>query len=239
VNDEREFIRMTLSERVQHLLIMLSFVMLAVSGFALHFPNTRVGQITVAALGGPAGRALTHRIAAGVMIGTVLYHFGTLIYSAVANWQQLRERGIFSVPMVFNKQDLADIRQNLAYYLRATDRPARYGKYSYVEKIEYWSLLWGVVIMSLSGLVLWFPFRALLFLPGWVINLSLVVHSYEASLAVLAIVVWHWYHVHLSPDHFPMSQVWITGRMSASEMKKHHPLEYERLTGEPAEDEEA
>jgi cytochrome b subunit of formate dehydrogenase len=86
--------------------------------------------------------------------------------------------------------------------------------------------------MVLSGFVLWFPFKTLTILPRWIVNASLVVHSYEAALAILALVVWHFYTVHLSPDHFPMSPVWITGKMSTEEMKEHHPLEYERLMQE-------
>jgi cytochrome b subunit of formate dehydrogenase len=130
--------------------------------------------------------------------------------------------------MVWNVKDIADIKQSVRYYMGADNEPPKYGKYSYVEKVEYWSLLWGTVVMILSGLFLWFPFT----LPSWLVNAALIVHSYEAALAVSAIVVWHMYTVHLSPDHFPMSWTWINGKMSAEEMKEHHPLEYDRLIRE-------
>jgi len=225
---------MTLNERIQHLLIVVSFLTLAISGFPLAFPGAGWAKLIVAALGGPAGRAKVHRVAAAVMIAVVIYHILGIVISGIRHRRTLRERGISSIPVMFTRKDLADLRQNLAYFVHAVDEPPKYGKYSYIEKMEYWALLWGVVVMTLSGLILWFPFKALMSLPRWVVPVSLVVHGYEAALAVLSIVVWHWYHVHFAPGHFPMNWVWITGKISEEEMKEHHPLEYERLVREPA-----
>jgi cytochrome b subunit of formate dehydrogenase len=116
--------------------------------------------------------------------------------------------------------------------LRKSRPPA--GKYDWIEKFEYFAVVWGTIVMVVSGLALWFADAILRVAPLWVIDVAKVVHRYEAILAILSVVVWHMYTVHFRPGVFPMSRVWLDGRISRSQMIHHHPLEYERLTGRTA-----
>jgi len=105
----------------------------------------------------------------------------------------------------------------------------RFGRYNFIEKFEYLAVGWGSVIMIGTGVLLWAPHVSLMFLPKWVMDIAFAVHSWEAILAFLAIIVWHMYNVHVNPAVFPMSRVWLTGRISLHELRENHPLEYERL----------
>jgi cytochrome b subunit of formate dehydrogenase len=100
-----------------------------------------------------------------------------------------------------------------------------------VEKFDYWAVYWGIVIMVGSGLLLWSPELAMRYLPKYALDIAQAVHSDEALLAAAAIIIWHFYNVHFNPECFPMNWAWLTGRISRKRMRKHHPLEYERLLG--------
>ncbi len=96
----------------------------------------------------------------------------------------------------------------MLYHMGKSDRKPDFDKYDYTEKIEYWALIWGTVIMALTGFILWFPTSFIQFLPQWTITVAETVHYYEAWLATLAIVVWHLFFVMLHPDEYPMSMTW-------------------------------
>jgi cytochrome b subunit of formate dehydrogenase len=126
-------------------------------------------------------------------------------------------------------QDLRDAAQMVRYWLgRSAHRPA-FDRFGYVEKIEYWALVWGSLIMTATGFALWFENISLRYLPKWGLDLATVVHYYEAWLATLAILVWHFYWVIFNPAVYPMSLVWLTGRLSEEEMAHEHPRELDRL----------
>ena len=121
-------------------------------------------------------------------------------------------------------QDVRDAMQMIRYYLRSTDSHPAFGQFSYIEKAEYWALVWGSVVMTLTGFSLWFENVSLRLMPKWMLDVSTVIHYYEAWLAVLAIIVWHFYWVIFNPKMYPMSLVWFTGRMSEEAMAEEHPL---------------
>jgi cytochrome b subunit of formate dehydrogenase len=130
-------------------------------------------------------------------------------------------------------QDLRDLLQMLRYFLGRTDERPRFGRFSYIEKFDYWAVYWGIVIMITSGLILWFLETSLTFLPKFAADIAREAHSDEGLLATLAIIVWHFYNVHLNPEHFPMNWTFWTGMVSEAEMLRHHPLEYEALMACP------
>lgn len=105
----------------------------------------------------------------------------------------------------------------------------KFDRFNFIEKFEYLALAWGSVVMIVTGFALWFQDQAMVVLPKWTLDIAKVIHSYEALLAFLAIIIWHFYHVHLNPEVFPMSRVWLSGEISEHEMKTLHPLEYERI----------
>ena len=223
------YLRMTVGERVQHLLLMLSFVVLVITGFMLHYPDAW----WVAGLRRISDnlfdlRNKMHRIAAVIMVLASLWHIGYLTISR-------RGRG-FLRDMMPRRNDLTDVTGTLMYYVGLRVEKPRFGRFSYVEKAEYWALVWGTMVMTVTGIILWFEntFIGLLTKLGW--DISRTVHFYEAWLAMLAILVWHIYYVVFNPDAYPMNTAWITGTISEEEMAEEHPLELEALRRHQMED---
>jgi len=159
---------------------------------------------------------------AGVMLlGIGAYHLVYLIATSEGRqvWRDMRPQ----------RKDLADLVQNVRYYLgRSAHRPS-FDRCSYVEKFEYWALVWGTIIMGATGLMVWFKAQTTRWLPGWTVDVALAIHFYEAVLATLAIFVWHFYHVIFDPDVYPMNWAWLDGRVSARWYQHEHPLDYARL----------
>jgi len=128
-------------------------------------------------------------------------------------------------------RDIVDVVHNFGYFLGIVKTRPKFGKFTYAQKFDYWAVFWGMFIIGLSGLALAFPIAASYLVPqwstGWIWQLLSIMHSDEALLAIVFILFWHFYNEHLKPEVFPMSWVWITGRISTKELKHMHPLEYE------------
>lgn len=234
-----DHLRFTRNERVQHWWLVASFVTLVVSGFALRFGWTVPGLPPTT---GAMLRAWTHRTAALVMLAGGVYHVGYLALTArgralvralVPRVRRVRDAlclagcclrlGPPSVP------DWQEMLQAIRYNLGFTAVRPRFGRFSYAEKMEYFALVWGTVVMAVTGVVLWFEVPFLNRFPYWAFEVASVVHLFEAILASLAIVVWHFYFVMLRPDVFPLSKVMCTGRLSREQMEHEHPRELEEL----------
>ena len=127
--------------------------------------------------------------------------------------------------MVPQWKDVTDVVQNFAYYLGLSKVKPKIGRFGYAEKAEYWAVIWGTFVMGLTGLMIWFKLGIFSIMPRWWVDIALAVHFYEAVLATLAIIVWHFYFVIFNPDIYPMNLAWLTGRMSEKEMLEEHPLE--------------
>ncbi len=212
---------------IQHLLLTVSFVVLVVTGFALRFPEAWWVKALSSMGLSETTRALTHRIAAVLMIITAFYHMW-YIFMTRRGREELRA-------MLPGWQDVKDVLENLRFYTWRSRREAKFGRYDYSQKAEYWALIWGTIAMILTGLVLWFPGDAVKFLPAWSVPASQTIHYYEAWLATLAIIVWHFFFVIFHPEEYPMSWTWLTGRMSEHAAKKHHARWYEEEIAAPSE----
>ncbi|MFT5366455.1 MAG: formate dehydrogenase gamma subunit [Candidatus Latescibacterota bacterium] len=217
--DGHDFLRFTVSERLQHATMALSFMVLAYSGFALQFPNVWWAGPFSWLSESEEFRRLIHRVAAVVMVSVCAFH---AVYLVVT--KRGRQQLMAMAPKV---RDIRDFGQMVKYYLRRTDKQPRFARFSYIEKLEYWALAWGSVVMTVTGFALWFANISLRFAPKWVLDVATVIHYYEAWLAVLAIIVWHFYWVIYNPRVYPMSLVWLTGRMSKKAMEHEHPEELE------------
>jgi cytochrome b subunit of formate dehydrogenase len=216
--EHRPIVRMTANQRVQHLLLLASFFFLVFTGFALKYPDSWLGAL----LGSSESfRRIGHRLAAVAMIGVGLYHLAYMLGTREGR-QGLKD----FLPV---RKDLLDLFQNLRYYLGRSFSPAKIDRFGYAEKAEYWAVIWGTMLMGLTGLMIWFKVEMFSFLPRWSIDIALAVHFYEAILATLAIVVWHFYHVIFDPDVYPMSWAWLDGRVSEKLFKEEHPLAYEDM----------
>lgn len=211
--------RMTRSERIQHVLLAVSFFTLVYTGFALKFPEFWLFSGFANLEGGHLWRGLIHRIAAVVMVAVSLFH--------VAHLTTPRGRRLLAdlAPTV---KDAADLFHNTLYLAGLRRSPAQFARFGYVEKLEYWALVWGTFVMTATGALLWFENRAMRALPKWALDLATLIHYYEAWLAFLAIVVWHLYQNILNPDVYPMNWSWLTGRISDEQLRHEHFLEWQR-----------
>lgn len=216
----RWFERMTVAERIQHAILAVSFFTLVYTGFALKFPEFGLFRWMATLEGGYTVRAWTHRIAAIAMVAVSTFH---IFYLFTPRGRKL-VMDLFPQP-----KDALDLIQQMLYLVGLRRQPARFDRFGYIEKAEYWALIWGTVVMTLTGFILWFNNESLRQLPKWMIDLSTVVHYYEAWLAFLAIVVWHLYMNIVNPDVYPMNWTWLTGRISDAQMRHEHIIEYERI----------
>ena len=210
----RPVLRMSLSQRWQHAVLALSFITLAVTGFALKFPDS--GLAAMLGSSEPVRRWI-HRIAGVVLLLVGVWH---LIYLLSSKDGRRLVRDLFPV-----KKDLADVWQAVRYLAGWSDEKPKIGRFGYAEKMEYWAVLWGTIIMGTTGLMVWFKLDVTRFLPRWAVDVALTIHYYEAVLACLAIVVWHFYHVIFDPDIYPLNTACWSGRVSEEWQKHEHPLE--------------
>lgn len=208
----------------QHMLLTVTFLLLVVTGFSLSFPEAFLTTLLRNWFGlTEQMRSSLHRIAAVGMVATLVWHFISLLCTR-------RGRSELKA-LALGWRDARDMGQNLAHHLGWTRSKPRFDRYDYSEKIEYWALIWGSVVMLLSGLLMWFPVKAGEWLglsKAWV-DVAGVVHYYEAWLATLAILIWHFFFVIYHPEEYPMSLSWLTGKMPVDSMAERHPKELERL----------
>ncbi len=126
-------------------------------------------------------------------------------------------------------KDLVDFIENVTYNMGIRKKPPQFGHFSYIEKAEYLALIWGAIIMGVTGLMLWFEGLTLQYFPRWIIDLMTVIHLYEAWLATLAIIVWHFYYVIFNPDIYPLNTSMISGTLTDKEMRHEYFLEWQEL----------
>ncbi|HET9588729.1 MAG TPA: cytochrome b/b6 domain-containing protein [Anaerolineales bacterium] len=209
----RTYIRFPLARRVEHSVMMLSFITLALTGLPQKFPGAPVSIAFVNFLGGIEALRTVHHFAAIVMmLGTVwhIVYFGYLAY--------VRRTRLGMLPSL---QDMKDAWQAFMYNIGRAKSYPQMGRYTFEEKMEYWAFVWGTIIMGVTGFMMWNPITTIRFLPGEVIPAAKAAHGGEALLAVLAIIIWHMYGVHIKRFNRSM---W-TGRMTEEEMLHEHPLE--------------
>jgi len=211
---ERNVVRMDRSQRTQHFILAASFIILAVTGFALKYPDSWVAWL----LGSnEALRRWSHRIAGVVLLVAGAYHL----------WYVLgNRRGRQLVRDLFPTwKDARDIVAATRYLCGLSSKRPQFGRFGYPEKMEYWAVVWGTIIMGVTGLMIWFKMDVTRFVPRWAVDVALTVHYYEAILACLAILVWHFYHVIFDPDVYPLNMACWDGRVSEHWQAEEHPLD--------------
>ena len=219
---QKQYVRMTMLDRVQHAMLLTSFLLLAITGFMLRFPDAWwVDTIRSYWTQFFEMRGLVHRCAAALIISASLFHIIVLIFT--------RHGRRFAVEIFPKWGDAKDVFTNLRYLLGLSPKEPHFGRFGYAEKAEYWALVWGMVIMFATGIFLWFYnfFMGYFGKIGW--DIARTIHYYEALLATLSIVVWHFYFILFNPSIYPMNTAWFNGKISEKEMKEEHPLELERI----------
>lgn len=210
---EKTYIRFDISQRIEHLVFLLAFALLAVTGLPQKFAVSPLGSAMIDAFGGIEMIRQIHHISALVMMIVSIFHVVMLLYRVF----------VLRVPwsIVPLLEDLKHLFHDISYYFGLRKRKAHYGRYNYAEKAEYLFVVWGTVLMAITGFVMWNPIATARLLPGQFIPASKVAHGAEAILAALSIVLWHFYHVHIRH----LNRSIFTGKVTRKEMEDEHPAE--------------
>ena len=218
----RLYLRMSINERIQHVSLLTSFITLVLTGFALKYPDAwwvlPIRNISPLMFD---LRGILHRIAAVVMVSASLYHL-YYVFFVPRGKQLIRD-------LLPTLEDILDAIGVMKYNLGISPVKPKFGRFSYIEKSEYWALVWGTIVMAGTGMILWFDntFLGLITKLWW--DVARTVHYYEAWLATLAIIVWHFYFVIFNPDIYPINLAFWKGTLTEEEMEEEHPAELEAI----------
>ncbi|MDO8473321.1 MAG: cytochrome b/b6 domain-containing protein [Dehalococcoidia bacterium] len=216
-------LRFDIHQRLQHILMFSSFIILAMTGLPLKYHEWELSQWWIGVWGGVDNTRLVHRVAGITMAVDCAYHAAYIFISVV-----ILKRP-FPLKMVPNINDFNDAIQDLKYTFGLAKERPKFDRFSYREKFDYWAVFWGVAMMVGGGAILMFPVIASKILPNWIVPVALVAHSDEAILAIGWILIVHMFFAHLAPAIFPFNKSIFTGKMPLKLYEEEHPLEYERL----------
>jgi formate dehydrogenase gamma subunit len=206
--------RLTLNERTQHVLLLVSFIMLVVTGFALKYPHSFWAEPLVQWEKNIPLRGWIHRLAGVVlMVGSVYHVIYLITKSDGRRWVK---------DMLPKVRDVREAVQTVGYNLGYRSSLPRYARFNYMEKAEYWALVWGTIVMAITGVLLWAHNWVLAYLPFPVsiLDVTTAVHFYEAILATFSILIWHFYAVIFDPDVYPIKWTLVTGRAPEHEVRE-------------------
>jgi formate dehydrogenase gamma subunit len=213
----KQYPRFRLAARIEHAILIVSFSVLALTGLPQMYAETTLGQNLIGWMGGIEFVRVIHRWMAFILVAGSVYHLFTSSYRFFVKQEKMA--------MLPNRKDGQDLVQWVKYNLGRTDAPPKMAKFNFGEKFEYWALVWGTGVMILTGFMLWNPIATTNILPGQIIPAAQAAHGGEALLAVLAIIIWHMYNVHIK--HFNPSM--FSGNLPRHQMEEEHALEMERL----------
>ena len=222
----KKYLRMTLNERLQHINLAVNFTLLVITGFALSYSTAFWASPITDLPMGMTFRGFLHRLCGVATVFLGGYH---ILYCAFTE----RGRGIIKdmIPGLKDANDLWETLKN-NFFINRPAKGLKMPRFNFREKLEYLGLIWGTIVMTVTGFILWFKTEWLLFFPMWTWDVVRAIHFYEAVLATLTIIVWHFYSVVFNPDIYPMSWAWITGDLTEHEMEEEHGLELEKIKSE-------
>ncbi|MBI4297029.1 MAG: cytochrome b/b6 domain-containing protein [Chloroflexi bacterium] len=218
-------LRFDVHQRLQHLVMMTTFIILVATGMPLKFSGWGMSQWWIDFWGGIETTRTVHRIAGWTMLGDCLYHILYIGYGTL-----LRKRP-FPYWMVPTPRDFRDFFQELRYFTGLAKTRPQYDRFNWREKFDYMAIFWGIPIIGISGLIMMYPVFWTKFLPGWIVPAALVAHGDEALLALLWIVIVHLVFNHLAPGVFPINTSIFSGKVPRERYRHEHSLEYERKFG--------
>jgi len=216
-------VRFSKKQRLEHFVVMTTFVLLALTGFPQKFHEAGASRFLVRIFGGLDGARLVHRVSGFLFAALTFFHLAAAILSTLQNKMKMT--------LVPDRQDFRDAVRQLRYYLGLEEEEARFDRFDYRQKFEYWGLVLGGLVMIGTGFVLYFPMTVARFLPGELIPAAKVAHSNEGLMAFLVVITWHIYNAHLAPGIFPFDPAIFTGRISLERLRHEHRREYDRLYG--------
>lgn len=209
--------RFDVFQRIEHIVFLLSFTILGITGLVQKFSSANISESIIYALGGIQYTRIIHRSSAVIMMAISIFHILDVLYRVYVlrvSWTMM--------PVI---EDIKHVLDDVSYYLGLRKHKAYYGRYNYAEKMEYLAVVWGTVIMAITGFMMWNPISTTRYLPGEIIPVAKAAHGAEAILAVLAIIIWHFYHVHVRQFNKSM----FTGKITREEMKDEHPEELDEI----------
>ncbi len=242
-NGKRYYFRFSLLQRIQHIVLFTTVIVLSLTGFPLRYYDQAWATPLYEFFGGIDIAPWIHRITGLILLALFVFHTGYWIYLFITN-RVLRlvksktlsignfTNEFFSMEMIPNKKDLHDFIRMWKYLLFITSQRPRYDRISWKEKFDYFAPYWGIPILGPAGVALWFRDEFTNYVPGIVLNAFYIMHTDEALLAAIFLFFVHWYNVHYSPEKFPMATVFITGYLSESEMIHEHYDDYCRIMEE-------
>ena len=217
--------RMSANQRWQHLILLTSFIVLVITGFALKFPDSWLAEALAM---GEKLRSITHRVAGVILIGAGIYH---VFYLAIT-----RDGRRLICDFAPRPKDAFDAWGTMCFYLGVSKEKPKFGRFSYAEKAEYWALVWGTALMAVTGVMMWAKVWVGDLLARWWVDVATAIHFYEAILATLAIIVWHFYQVLFDPDVYPMNWAWWDGKMPVEHYRHEHALDADAMAKAEATD---
>ena len=219
VQQERTFPRFTVAQRWEHVVLLLSGLVLLLTGLPQKYRELSISQDLLSTPERVELIRQIHHIAAIVLMLEVLYHLGRIVY--------LMAKRRLPGDLLPTWQDVRDAGHMLQYLLFLRKDKPKFGRYNFEQKVTYWFIFFGILIMGISGFIIWFPVQFTQFLPGGVVPAAKLAHSTESIVTAIFVIVWHVYHVHVERTNLSM----FTGRLSEEEMRTFHEKEYNRLTG--------
>lgn len=242
-NGKRFFHRFSVNERIQHFIMVVCIILLALTGFPVRHAEESWARPLYDLMGGAEHAPTVHRITGLILLALFVFHtlyWIMLFYrNRIKTLQDNKElsprtavSAFFSMEMMPNKKDAQDFVQLWKYLLFFSNRRPQHERMSWREKFDYFAPYWGIPIVGIGGMALWFRDEISHYIPGIYLNAAYIMHTDEALLAVLFIFFVHWYNVHYAPEKFPGAKVWITGYLSEEEMIHEHYAEYVRVMTE-------
>lgn len=217
-------VRFSRIQRIEHVTVMSLFTLLAITGLPQKFFDHGWAQTMMGLLGGVDAARWAHRVGGVLFSLVVVVHVSRLVIGV--------SRGTIGLTLVPTRQDFRDAIITLRYYLGISEQQAKFDRFDYRQKFEYWGLVLGAGVVVATGFVLLYPATLTRFLPGEVVPASQLAHSSEGLMAFLVVIVWHIYNAHFNPDVFPFDTSIFTGKISRQRLHHEHPLEYDRLERE-------
>ena len=227
-NKNKYVLRFSRLNRILHVCMIVSFLILSLTGMSLKFSYTGWAKVLSKFFGGFESAGYWHRFAATIMIFVFIAHIVDLIRLRKKEFGSWKALLFGKSSMLFNKKDWHDLRDSLKWFIGRGPRP-EYGRWTYWEKFDYFAVFWGMFVIGSTGTTLWFSEFFTNFFPGWILNVATIIHSDEALLATGFIFTIHFFNTHLRPEKFPMDIVIFSGRVSLEEFKLDRPYEYKEL----------